>query len=319
MSDRDQEFVEVSIEEFASGKPVPFAIFIRLTSWKYLQITNAGESLDGQRLEVYKDKNVRCLYLRKEDFSRYVGIQGANPTPVAPLSGVAAQQLAGLRASATTTLELLRGKGINDFLFENSKEFVESTLLVLSDDRAALAMLAALTTQESSNYIYEHSLGVTLYSIMLGRVLGWRSSQNLFKLGLGALLHDIGASTIDEKILCKRESDLTRDELKVLHQHCDWGATMLKQLANAPIEVLAIAAQHHEDLQGRGYPGKLDSTRVHPMAKLVGVANHFCELVLPGPASWNLSPQQAFEQMTASNAYNSDVMDALKRLLKGMP
>ncbi|MBI3556050.1 MAG: HD domain-containing protein, partial [Deltaproteobacteria bacterium] len=233
--------------------------------------------------------------------------------------GVAAKQLADLRASATTTLELLRGNNINDFLFETSKEFVESSLSVLSDDRAALAMLAALTTQESSNYIYEHSLGVTLYSVMLGRVLGWKSSQNLFKLGLGALLHDIGASTIDQSILCRRESELKKDELHTLRQHPEWGAVMLKQLSAAPPEVLAIALQHHEELHGTGYPKKLDSTAIHPMAKLVGVANQFCELVLPGPASWNLSPLEAFEQMAGSNAYNGDILDALKRLLKGMP
>ncbi|MBI3555539.1 MAG: hypothetical protein HY074_04680, partial [Deltaproteobacteria bacterium] len=91
MGDRDQEFVEVSIEEFTSGKPAPFAIFIRLTSWKYLQITNPGDSLDLERLAAYKDKNVRCLYLTKADFSRHVGLLGAHPKPVAPLSGVAAK------------------------------------------------------------------------------------------------------------------------------------------------------------------------------------------------------------------------------------
>ncbi|MBI3544821.1 MAG: HD domain-containing protein [Deltaproteobacteria bacterium] len=342
MPDRDQEFVEVSIEEFATGKPVPYAIYIRLTSWKYLQIASPGDGLDRERVDVYRDRNVKCLYLLKEDFARYVGFAvGPSaiappagtvppptaavpapqppPRPAAPLKPAIAHQVNLLKNAASGTLSLLKSNGINEFLFEASKDFVQSTISVLADDQNALQLLSAINTQQAQNPLYEHSVGVTLYSIMLARVLGWRSAPNFFKLGMGAMLHDIGFNSMDDKLMAKREFDLTPAERKQREQHAEWGAQILKQLTSVPPEVLAIALQHHEHVSGKGYPKGLKSAQINPMSKIVAVADRFCELVLDGPDSPRLSPESALQQLFDADAYDADVLSALKRLLKNLP
>lgn len=336
MPEQDAEYVRVNIEEFATGASVPYAVFIRLSSWKYLKIANPGDALDQQRLDAYKDKNVTALYLLKEDFAHYLGgAPAAAPKAEVPskamraMSSViteqptssdpaAAAKLKSLCANAQTTLELLRTNQISDFLFETAKDFVTSTISVYGNDRSGLALLQALNTQKSTNFIYEHSLGVSLYSVMLARVLGWQSSINIFKVGLGGLLHDIGLNSVEESLVVRPENTLTIEERKKLQQHCEWGAQIVRQLSNVPPEVVAIILQHHETLSGTGYPAKLTSPKIHPMAKLVAVANRFCELVLDGPASPRMSLDEAYALMCSSNNYDADVLSALRRLIKGL-
>lgn len=241
MADKDLEFAAVSIEDFATGKPVPYAIYIRITSWKYLKIANPGDGLDQERLDAYKDKNVKNLYLTRADFAAYMGMSApaaaqaaiAETTTLQPTAIVAPpqlmldadtqQKLEFLKSSAEATLELMRVNGINAVVFDTAKEFVESTVSICADDRAALALLATMSSPDSSKYVYQHSLGTTLYSVMISRALNWKTTQVLHKIGMAGLMHDVGTNGISEKILLKPEATLEPDELKQLQQHSEWG------------------------------------------------------------------------------------------------
>jgi len=124
-----------------------------------------------------------------------------------------------------------------------------------------------------SNYVdwlYEHSIDVAMISLMMAVELGY-SDDELFNLGIATLLHDVGKLLIPKSILEKPES-LTDMEMFIIRQHCEVGMSSLKGL-NLPKEYTDVIMQHHERLDGSGYPKGLMGDEICRNAKIVIVAN----------------------------------------------
>src|SRR5690606_35112628 len=100
-----------------------------------------------------------------------------------------------LKHAGEVILEKVFVDGVDQEGFSNAKAFVESSLNVVAADDAVLEMLKALNSH--SDFIYAHSLGVSTYSVMIARALGWRSAPSLFKVAMAGLFHDIGFKELD--------------------------------------------------------------------------------------------------------------------------
>jgi HD-GYP domain-containing protein (c-di-GMP phosphodiesterase class II) len=72
---------------------------------------------------------------------------------------------------------------------------------------------------------------------------------------------------------------------------------LLRQVPLLPSDILQIVGQHHENCSGTGYPLHLKGSRIHPLARIVAVANAFCELAIRGPNGPGLAPDEAFERL----------------------
>jgi uncharacterized domain HDIG len=119
-------------------------------------------------------------------------------------------------------------------------------------------------------WVYEHSIDVALISALVGMQFKL-SKEDLWKLSLGALLHDVGKILIPKNIIQKQGS-LNEEEWFLVHQHCELGAMSLGSY-NLPAESLQIVREHHERLDGSGYPAGLKGHEIHPFAKIVMVAD----------------------------------------------
>lgn len=336
MAAMDDEYVAVSIEEFTKGTPVPYSIYIRLSSGKFLQIAKPGDGLDRQRVDVYREKSIRNLYLTKVDFAQYAGVTSSNAGSdlLAPTLIIASEtipqesivrvaksapneRLGELRKSAEATLELMRVNEVNPIVYETASEFVQSTISLLSDEAAARGMLLGLYGPGGISTLYEHSLGVTLYSLMIARLIGWRMGPMQFKVGMAAMFHDIGTNSIDQKILLKPDSKLTKEETKLLRNHPEWGAEMLGQLMTVPTDIVRAVLQHHESIKGTGYPYGLKWEKIDPLSRVIAAANAYCDLALCIPVEHRLSPSAAYLQLVESGDFDASVLLALKKLLAG--
>lgn len=303
----------MNLEEFESGKQIPYDIFIRLSDKKYVKVATKGEDLTVERIQGYRARNVTSLYLRKEDFLDYVGFQSEAPA-AKEKDDPAARQLSELCTLGNLTLELMFFNEINEVVYGTAKNFVDTTVGLLADDRHALNVLAPLKNQ--ADFVYGHSVGVSVYSVMIARQLGWKSSAAIFRLALGGLLHDIGKRDIDRNILLKPEKSLKPDEMALLREHPERGVKILEKVPSVPSDVLDIVLQHHENVSGQGYPRKLSKVHIHPLARVVAVANGFFNLVLTGPNGPGNSPAEALLKMIASGDYDEEALGALKRMFK---
>lgn len=120
-------------------------------------------------------------------------------------------------------------------------------------------------------YTYKQSINVTVLSIVVAFAYGIRGKE-LYKLGLGALFHDIGKINIPRQILLSSVG-VNDDDRVEIQKHTEWGYEYLIRINNLPEEVAIISLQHHERFNGTGYPYKLETEGIHLYSAIVGIAD----------------------------------------------
>jgi HD-GYP domain-containing protein (c-di-GMP phosphodiesterase class II) len=155
-----------------------------------------------------------------------------------------------------------------------SKDFRQILNLMIDDlsqQKNAMVMLTVM--QITDHYLFQHSMNVCIYSSLLGLSSGY-SRDELMTMGLGALLHDIGKTKIDFQIL-KKPGQLSNEEFEEMKRHALLGFQMLKDEPNIPLLSAHCALQHHERLDGSGYPRGLKGDDIHEYAKWIGLADAY--------------------------------------------
>ncbi len=111
---------------------------------------------------------------------------------------------------------------------------------------------------------------------------------------------------------------MTFEERQLFEQHPAKGAEMLKGIEGLPDDVIAIVYEHHENAIGQGFPRRLKTIRIHPLARVVGLADIFCDLTIKSPSSRRIRPLSeayAYIEKTYGQAYPRDLMSALQTTL----
>ncbi len=123
----------------------------------------------------------------------------------------------------------------------------------------------------NDEYTYTHSVSTMVYALMIARKLNY-SEQKLIILGMGTLLHDIGKMLIDKDVMFK-ESALTKQEYEYVKMHALYGYQALRRITVLPEQVRQIAYQHHERLDGSGYPQGLRGEELNEYIRIVSIAD----------------------------------------------
>lgn len=128
------------------------------------------------------------------------------------------------------------------------------------------------TVEAKDYYTRGHSDRVSEYSVLIGKKLGL-SDDDIKKLQIGGLFHDIGKIGVPDSILLK-DAKLTDDEYSQIKNHPSIGAHIL---SNATIfaDIIPIVKHHHEKYDGTGYPGKLKGEEIPYLARITAVADTF--------------------------------------------
>lgn len=124
---------------------------------------------------------------------------------------------------------------------------------------------------------YRHSLLVTGIAVSFGQSLGMRR-DDLRRLSLGGLLHDIGKASIPIELL-EKPGILTPDETLIVRQHPVLGRAILKRQGGFAPEMIDVVAHHHEFLDGSGYPEGLDSSTISDLVRIVTIADIFAAMI----------------------------------------
>ena len=123
-------------------------------------------------------------------------------------------------------------------------------------------------------YTYTHVTNVCTYALILAKGLGMSSFQELRAIAVGALLHDLGKRLIPTAILNK-PARLTENEMRVVQQHPTTGFRDLSARTDLTLAQLMMVYQHHERLDGSGYPVRIVGDEIHPWARLCAVVDVF--------------------------------------------
>lgn len=151
--------------------------------------------------------------------------------------------------------------------------------------------------------LYYPALNTAVLCLMLGKKMDL-SPNDLHTLGLGALFHDIGTLDLPSSILLKKEA-LTKVEIRFYQQHVNYGVKIGRQ-ALLPERVIEIIQNHHEHINGSGYPnGLLGGGSLH--ARIVGLVSAYDDLCNQNDSSKSLTPHEALSTMFRFNRGKYDI------------
>lgn len=147
----------------------------------------------------------------------------------------------------------------------------------------------------ASNCLPGHSIRTALLAICIAKELGLKTSE-INEIGVGALLHDIGKLFIPGEILDKT-GKLSEFEFEVIKTHSEIGFQVLRNVNWLPVPSVEIVHNHHERLDGSGYPNQLSGHRIHRSERIVGVADVFDAMTSKRNYREALSYEVAFREI----------------------
>jgi putative nucleotidyltransferase with HDIG domain len=158
-------------------------------------------------------------------------------------------------------------------------------------------------------YTGGHTKRVMNYSMIIGRYM-WMDKSQFEKLRLAAILHDIGKIGVRDAILLK-QGGLNDEEFDKMKMHAHYGAEILGRIKQLK-DVIPGVKDHHERVDGRGYPDGLRADAIPLSARIISVADTFDAMTTDRPYRKGLSLEKAFEELRkgAGTQFDPAVVDA---------
>ncbi|HRK08749.1 MAG TPA: response regulator [Pseudobdellovibrionaceae bacterium] len=315
-----ETYCKLGINDFISGRSINFNIFARLSEQKFVKIAHKGEDISADRIRFYREKGLQFLYLRSADFKQYVGFSTALASAARKSDAIGLDKKVNLLRHVGEILnEQIRHDGVNEHIYESAQAFVEATLDIITDNSKAVDALIALRSH--ADHLLAHSVGVSLYAVMIAQTVDWNLPSNRFKVAMGGLFHDLGLKEVSREQLVRPRYSWTLDEVKKYETHPLRGLTLLNEIEEIPEDVREIIRHHHENCLSRGFPAGVKKAAIHPMAKLISVADEFCYRIIRAPHSTSIAPGSAIQEMkeTCSELLDRKFLDALGQLFEATP
>jgi HD-GYP domain-containing protein (c-di-GMP phosphodiesterase class II) len=191
--------------------------------------------------------------------------------------------------------------------------------LVAAEDVFLGSHVRALTVRlaDKDAYTERHTRRVALLAVQVGEALGL-SANRLRTLAIGALVHDIGKLSVPDTIL-KKPAALDDDEYAVVQRHPDWGTKLLAELGGFPDAVLRLVRDHHERLDGTGYPNSLPAERLELDTRILTVCDVYDALISKRVYRPAWTHEQAMELLRreTGTAFDAKCVAALQRVIAG--
>jgi putative nucleotidyltransferase with HDIG domain len=177
---------------------------------------------------------------------------------------------------------------------QRSKNMVANQVAYILKGRDAFLNLMKITSFDY--YTYTHSVNVCTFAIALANQLGISDDGTLNALGAGALLHDVGKSRVSDRILNKR-AGLNRSEFEIVKRHPNWGIEIVSGSEYVAEESYFPIIQHHERMDGSGYPMGLSGDSIHLFGKITAICDVFDALTTQRVYQDALASYPAFQIM----------------------
>ena len=155
------------------------------------------------------------------------------------------------------------------------------------------------------NYTYAHSLRVAIFLSLFGRTIGLNLEEQKL-LTIGGLLHDVGKMVIPHMVLNK-PGKLTPEEFDMMKEHVNASKRILEVGNEIPQGVIIIAAQHHEKIDGSGYPLGLKGNELNKLARMASIVDIFGALTDRRVYKPSMSPEKALAIMVDEMAGQLDM------------
>lgn len=194
-------------------------------------------------------------------------------------------------------------KNLFDKKMKMTKQLITSIVEQVLDNKDAMVNLIDLKFYD--DYTFFHSVNVAVLSLVVGTELGM-NKEELFNLGLGAVLHDMGKVFVEKEVV-QKQGKLTESEYESIKKHSEFGYKFLKETYQIPISSYLGVLQHHEKYDGSGYPNGLNSNNISLIGRIICIADVYDALISNRPYRAALLPSEAMEYVMANGGIMFDI------------
>ncbi len=185
---------------------------------------------------------------------------------------------------------------------KQAEEVVSNLGAVLEDPNATMTLMDVVSSHGMSKGISYHAINVCILSLITGKTLGLSKDQ-LNALALAALFHDIGQRFLPVKVQFEGSGIMTQADPKTLPLHPGQGKELLDTFVDFPKESIEAVYQHHERLDGSGYPLGLKNNQISELAKIVMVIDEYDDLCNSSNPQTSLTPHEALSRLFKANQH----------------
>ena len=303
-------YFRIRLNTIRPDKVTSFDIFLLLDN-KYICFLRAGNKIADGRLEQLRQRDTgNSFFVKVEDKTLYHSWvrEELNSNSIDTLNKAKI-----LRESSVALMEdLFENPDVNKALDE-SRPIISDFVNFMESSPEAMGFMISLSGHDF--YTYNHSLDVSIYSLALGRAMGF-SAKDVEELGVGSLFHDIGKRNVSLDILCKK-GGLTDPEWEQMKMHPQYGLVILNNNPLISDAIKATCFEHHESWSGNGYPQQLVADEIHPFARIVAITDTYDAMTTQRSYNIPMKPFEAVNMMKEKLAgrYDPDMLKALYSVL----
>jgi HD-GYP domain-containing protein (c-di-GMP phosphodiesterase class II) len=303
-------YFRIRLATIRPDKVMSFEIYIYIDG-KYILYLHAGEKLsDGKIEKLHHRDSGDSFFVKDTDKQTYrdwvreeMNSDLINPFDKAKI----------LRESSVALMEdLFENPDVNTALDE-SRPIITDFINFMENAPEAMGFMISLSGHDF--YTYNHSLDVSIYSLGLGKALGY-NPEDLEELGVGALFHDIGKRNVSLDILCKK-GGLSDAEWEQMKMHPQFGLVIMNNHPNLSDAIKAACFEHHESWAGNGYPQQLVGDEIHPFARICAITDTYDAMTTQRSYNVPLKPLDAVGMMKDKLAgrYDPEMLKAMYSVL----
>jgi len=191
--------------------------------------------------------------------------------------------------------------------------------MVESIERNPDALIWLAKLKQTDDYTYNHALNVSITLMALANFMSM-SKKQVKDLGLAGLLQDIGKGKIPTELLHKQE-EITAEEFEILKKHVDFALELLEITDDISSTVILTVSQHHERIDGSGYPYHLTGKQISLTGQMAGLVDSYCALTTSKVYAKAVYNQIALEEIYTLRdvKFNSVLIDQLVQFIGMYP
>jgi HD-GYP domain-containing protein (c-di-GMP phosphodiesterase class II) len=250
-----------------------------------------GSHPDPQQFAELAASGLEFLYVASDDFSSFSNNLLSSLESILKKENLGnPEKFAALQLAVAIAVEqTLRLVDCNKF--RKLAEKLGDDLVELFGDGATVPREIFRLARHDSN-TFTHITNVASYSVILARKFGISDDKQLRQIATGAMLHDLGKRFIPARLINKEER-LTVEEREIVESHPVRGYMELCDNTDLEFGQLMMVYQHHERLDGKGYPVGVFKDEIHPWARLLSVVDVFDKMTVKGPDRRPASAEEA--------------------------
>ena len=203
------------------------------------------------------------------------------------------------------------------FDFDEVQQSTDAIVDSIFRNHDALSCMSRLRMKDE--YLIEHSLNVSILMSIFAKHLGIER-EVIEQLALGAFLHDVGKVLIPSEILNK-PGRFTDEEYDIMKKHVNFGVKVLEDSPNISHMIMSIIKEHHERLDGTGYPKQLSGEDISKYGRMIAIVDSYDAMTAERVYKAGMHPIKAFKILVkeAPNGYDEELVEKFIQCLGVYP